>query len=284
MSLLQNNLFLRVASALALFPVVVWLIAHGGWYLRGLMIAATVIGLHEYGRAVSPTDLVARVLLVAVGTLSLVVGLISNELVPVLFALQLGVLTMGAVTVLRPGEDLPRAFQQLTAWVFVLFWVVPPLVSVARLRDLGEALPSTGRASLVLIVLLATWSNDTFAYFAGRLFGKHKMAGAISPKKTWEGFAGGMIGSVAFLAGLSTLLPAYFPSLTLIDAVCVGVPVSFLGPMGDLVESLWKRAVGIKDSGNILPGHGGILDRIDAVFFTAPWVLAYFAWVKPTFL
>jgi phosphatidate cytidylyltransferase len=107
------------------------------------------------------------------------------------------------------------------------------------------------------------------------------MAGPISPKKTWEGFAGGFVGTPLFLFGGKALFPSMFAHVVPVDIVFVSVGASFLGPMGDLVESLWKRAYDVKDSSNLIPGHGGVLDRIDAVFFVGPWVLGYFAALKP---
>ena len=124
-------------------------------------------------------------------------------------------------------------------------------------------------------MLIATWSNDTAAYFAGRAFGKHKLYERISPKKTWEGFIGGALGStcvtVAFVMGCNH----WMPSLTYVDALWIGIPAAVLAPLGDLVESLLKRSYNIKDSGGVLPGHGGLLDRVDAVYYVAPWVLFY---------
>lgn len=125
----------------------------------------------------------------------------------------------------------------------------------------------------ILLVLIATWSNDTFAYFAGRLFGKHKMAPKISAKKTWEGFAGGAIGTVL----MPFFLRSFLGELSINDILWVCTPCIILAPMGDLVESKIKRLYSVKDSGNLLPGHGGFLDRIDALLITLPWTLLYFA-------
>lgn len=125
----------------------------------------------------------------------------------------------------------------------------------------------------VFVTLAMTWLNDTSAYFFGHKFGKHKLAPRISPGKTVEGFLGGFLGSfsgfVVFWVIFKRPVPFYFgPILTLL----VGV----VGPVGDLCESLIKRSFQVKDSGNIIPGHGGMLDRIDALLFTAP-VVYFFA-------
>jgi phosphatidate cytidylyltransferase len=124
----------------------------------------------------------------------------------------------------------------------------------------------------VLIVLVVAWLADTGGYFAGRFIGGAKLYEAVSPKKTWAGAWGGIAGSVIGVAALK-LISAHY--LTWLDVGLLAIPGGILGQMGDLAESLIKRSVGVKDSGALLPGHGGILDRIDAVLFIAPYVYTY---------
>lgn len=123
----------------------------------------------------------------------------------------------------------------------------------------------------VFLLFVLIWSSDSFAYFTGRLFGKHKMAPKISPKKTWEGFAGG----VFFTLILGYFIEQKFPDLRG-NWMIVGFLVSVFAPIGDLVESQLKRTFGVKDSGNIIPGHGGVLDRLDSFIIAAPVVYLYF--------
>ncbi len=124
----------------------------------------------------------------------------------------------------------------------------------------------------VLIVLVVAWLADTGGYFAGRFLGKTKLYEAVSPKKTWAGAWGGIAGSVVGVIALK-LIHAHF--LSWADVFLISIPGGILGQLGDLTESLIKRSVGVKDSGALLPGHGGLLDRIDAVLFIAPYVYAY---------
>jgi phosphatidate cytidylyltransferase len=277
-----SNLALRLLSAAVLLPLVITSCVLGGWWVRGMVLVAALGGLFEYGRVVLRGDPLARALLVAVGGAATVAALVANDAVVALLAVQASVLVFGANAVLRPrGDDLESTFRQLGLTVFGVVYIALGVFAVARLRDMGDSFDGAARGSLILVAFVATWANDTCAYFAGRFFGRHKMAGPISPKKTWEGFAGGFLGTPAFLFGGKLLFPALFAPVTALDIVCVSVGASFLGPMGDLVESLWKRAYDVKDSGNLIPGHGGVLDRIDAVFFVAPWVLGYFHALKP---
>jgi phosphatidate cytidylyltransferase len=127
-------------------------------------------------------------------------------------------------------------------------------------------------ANTVVIVLIVAWLADTGGYFAGRFLGKAKLYEAVSPKKTWAGLWGGIGGAVVGLIILKLLFAHW---LSWIDVFAISIPGCLLGQMGDLAESLIKRSVGVKDSGALLPGHGGILDRIDAVLFIAPYVYVY---------
>ncbi len=120
-------------------------------------------------------------------------------------------------------------------------------------------------------LFILIWSSDSFAFFAGKLFGKHKMAPSISPKKTWEGFAGGVLLTLIF----SFCIERQFPELRG-NWIITGFLVAVFAPLGDLVESQLKRQFGVKDSGNIIPGHGGILDRLDSFIICAPVVYLYF--------
>lgn len=123
----------------------------------------------------------------------------------------------------------------------------------------------------VFMLFVLIWSSDSFAYFSGRMFGKHKMAPKISPKKTWEGFIGGVV---------CTLVLGFFIEQNMPEMrgnwILVGLLVSIFAPLGDLVESQLKRTFGVKDSGNIIPGHGGVLDRLDSFIICAPIIYLYF--------
>ncbi len=120
-------------------------------------------------------------------------------------------------------------------------------------------------------VMLLLWGTDTGAYFAGSLFGKSKLFERISPKKSWEGFVGGAATSV----GIAILLSKYFPLLNMTQWIVIAVIIVISGTYGDLVESLFKRSISIKDSGDRLPGHGGFLDRFDSLLLSMPFIIAY---------
>ena len=125
--------------------------------------------------------------------------------------------------------------------------------------------------AMIWVMFIGTWASDTFAYFVGSAIGSHKLCPTISPNKTVEGFLGSLVGTTASVAGLGV-----FFGLPVLEMAGLGLALSVLATLGDLVESVAKRYTGIKDSGNIIPGHGGVWDRFDSVLFTAPAVY-YFA-------
>ena len=125
------------------------------------------------------------------------------------------------------------------------------------------------------VVLGASWANDTAAYLVGRAFGRHKLCVSVSPGKTWEGFLAGLCGGVLALLLIRPFLPRYLDSTA---CVALGTVAGLFGPVGDLCKSMLKRAYQVKDTGRLFPGHGGMLDRIDAVLFVAPAVWL-FRWI-----
>jgi phosphatidate cytidylyltransferase len=166
----------------------------------------------------------------------------------------------------HPGE-ITGATSRLGIAVFSVFYLGGLSAPLALLQRDVAAGPFW-----VFVAIAVTFANDTGAYFAGRTLGRHKLYPAISPSKTVEGAFGGLAGGLiaAWICHLT-----FFPELTLRDCLLVGMPAAVIGPIGDLLESMIKRSAGVKDSGRMLPGHGGILDRIDALLFVSAWVYAY---------
>lgn len=165
-----------------------------------------------------------------------------------------------------------RSDRRPSFYVFAALYVGLPIVALLYLHQMHRSDPSAvgwDPWNDLLLVLLPIWAGDTAAIFVGRYWGRHKMAVAISPNKTWEGAAGNFVAATAVGAGISVPL-GYPPALGLAAGAICGV----LGQAGDLFESWLKRRAGIKDSGSILPGHGGVLDRIDSLLFAAIPVLA----------
>lgn len=143
------------------------------------------------------------------------------------------------------------------------------LADSAPFEDSKESFPENN--PIALGILLIIWTSDTFAYFTGSLSGRHKILPRISPKKSWEGFSGGLV----FALIISWILSKYFNQINLQQWLIVALIVVIFGTIGDFLESMIKRQAGVKDSGNLLPGHGGFLDRFDALLFSVPFVTIY---------
>jgi phosphatidate cytidylyltransferase len=268
----RQNLFLRVASAIVLFPLAVWLTIVGGLPFALLAAGAAALASGELilmfarlgaGEALGIAVAGAIPFLAAFG--------VGGALLPPWAPLALACATMVLLAVFlfrrAPLETVPGSIAVVTlAWLYCGLL----LATVVGLRRFG--------VGWVILSFVVTWANDTFAYFAGHAFGRHKLLERISPKKTWEGFAGGAVGSVVGALATRWLLPE-LQVLSPAMAVAMGAGGAVLGPLGDLAESMVKRAAGVKDSGRIIPGHGGLLDRIDALLFVSPWIYLCAAYI-----
>ncbi len=259
------RLVVGIGGLALLIPALLW----GGPLAVEIIVAiAALICVDEYARMAFPDDR-------AVATPWLVVGLAA------IWVAWLGFEQAGAVVPLvvaatfllvlfRPGADLDTAARSLGRYAVGLAWI-SLLATLILLRHADHGL------AWIFVVLTISWAGDTGAYFAGRFLGRRKLYPRISPKKTWEGVWGGV---VAAIIGMFVVRAIGFGALTPLDCVLLGGIGCLVGVAGDLCESLLKRAYDVKDSGWIVPGHGGLLDRIDSVLFVAPTMYAYAVLVK----
>jgi len=183
----------------------------------------------------------------------------------ILFVFVLG----AAAIIFTSRRPLAEAMGDIGASAAGLLFVVLPLSAVVRLQGIPVIGPK-----LLLLTLVLVWAGDTLAYFVGRSFGRILMAPQLSPKKTWEGAAANLLASL-----LVGLVFSYWLPLSFWQVLVMAGLANIAGQAGDLLKSSYKRGAGVKDSGNLLPGHGGMLDRIDALILAAPIVWYYFQWV-----
>jgi len=165
-----------------------------------------------------------------------------------------------------------KQLQEITFRCFVTFYLSLFLGSLLLVREYPFAAGYETGGKIIASVFLSTWILDTFAYFAGKMFGKHKLFPVISPKKTVEGGIGGLVGAVGMIVAAKYI---FFQQLPMIHAVLIGLIIGTLGQIGDVVESFFKRTTGVKDASSILPGHGGVLDRFDSLIFISPFIYWY---------
>ncbi|HEY1679034.1 MAG TPA: phosphatidate cytidylyltransferase [Candidatus Sulfotelmatobacter sp.] len=291
----------RIATAVVLIPIVLALILRAPvWLLAIFAGAVALVTIHEFLKLTEsygvrpmawPTHLFA-------GLFFLLLAISSASETPLLSTEQF-LVTLGFIAAIAPFIFLTRAMREgnlaagypaAAASVFAFTYIALPMGMLVQLRQQWAG------AFYVLYLLLVVWAGDIFAYFVGKTIGKHLLAPRVSPKKTWEGAIASIVASVAvgwlmftyalpissalLRTGLIERRDGLFglvqPAMGPIIALTIVLNVA--AQLGDLVESLIKRGAGVKDSGTILPGHGGMLDRIDALLFAAPVLWYYAAW------
>jgi phosphatidate cytidylyltransferase len=272
-----SNLALRLATAAVAVPVILALVFPApAWAFYLLVLAASLVGMRELFAMTHAGDAFVQAFGVAVSAAaSVVVYLLPGDPRVLVTVLVVVPLLGPLVTLVRLGAIETAALRACALGFGPLFIAIPLTLLAVMKKTLGDAGPG-----FVLLSLGLAWLADTAAYFAGRLFGRHKLYEAVSPKKTIEGAVGGLLGSVLWaVLGSFWYLRGHLP---LAHAVPVAVVAGALGQAGDLSESLLKRSTGVKDSGAIVPGHGGVLDRVDAVIMTSAVVFLYSLWRSPT--
>jgi phosphatidate cytidylyltransferase len=256
-----SNLISRLLVVAVALPVVLGAVYGGGWWLFALIAPAALIALHEFwllARPLSP--------LVPAGYVGGMLALVGAQLGGVPWMVG-GVLTTLVLAFALKGIAATRqaATASISATVLGAVWIGCGLAFALLLRDLPEH-----GVLATYTVLLAVWAGDTLAYAGGRLIGRHRMAPHVSPGKTWEGFAFGTAATV-FVAFVALYKQDF---LSIGESLVLGAVLAVAAPLGDLFESMLKRDMQVKDTGTLLGGHGGMLDRIDALLFAVP--AAYF--------
>jgi phosphatidate cytidylyltransferase len=291
----------RIATAVVLIPIVLALTLRAPIPVVAVVVAAVaLLTIHEFLKLTEsygvkpmrwPTYLFAAAFFMLLG---LNFGNDKPLLSTAIFVYCLGfaaaIVPFYALTIAMRREELASGYPAAAASVFAFTYIALPLGMLVQLRQQWAG------AFYLLYLLLVVWAGDIFAYFVGKSIGRHLMAQRISPKKTWEGAAASLVASVivgwllfaharqismAFLSvGLikrpDGLYGAEIPAM--ITVIALTIALNIAAQLGDLVESLIKRGAGVKDSGTILPGHGGMLDRVDALLFAAPVLWFYAAW------
>lgn len=267
-----SNLLLRVATAVVAVPLILLLLYKGPpWGFFLLVFPASLIGAWELFGMTHKGDRAAIAIGVALTAIASATLYRFGSDPRVAMTLLVAMPLAGPLLTLVRLGDIPSAALRACSMAMGPLYIGAPMTMLAMLRRDYEP-------SYVVLPLMFAWFADTGGYFAGRFLGKHKLYEAVSPKKTVEGALGGTAASI-----LGGVLAHYWflPNLPLAHAIPLALVASVLGQAGDLGESLLKRSCGVKDSGQIVPGHGGILDRVDAVLCTTTVVYLYALWVLP---
>lgn len=256
---------LRVATVVPLIPIILWMMFAGpDWLWPSFVLVAIAVGGYELMAMKVPSSRGLR----AWGSVTSVLfgyTILFLDDAAALYGVVLLIILGSMAWSLLQEDPLHNASVRVGWLLGTPIYVGGTLSAVALVRNFDP----TG--AWVLLTMVLAWGSDTSAYFVGRKYGKTKLAPRISPKKTLEGSAGGLAAAVVG----AMIMSFFLPGLTALDAIALGVLAGAAGQAGDLMMSVLKRSSGVKDSGGILPGHGGILDRVDALAFTAPATWAY---------
>ncbi|HPJ62166.1 phosphatidate cytidylyltransferase [Lentimicrobium sp.] len=264
----MNNFIKRTITGAFFVIFIIGSVLLNPWVFASLFLLVSVAGMFEYFRVMARLDLYpARMtsLLVSVvvyaGVVSVLTGLLSPDY------LKAGIVIVPLLLIVELFRNKGNPFRNVAAAMLGIVWIVFPLALLS-----GFFNPAADRGWIhggaLLGFFLILWIYDSGAYIVGSIAGKRKMLERISPGKSWEGFAGGTA------AGLLTayMISASFLEFSSLEWMLIAIVIIIFGTLGDLIESMLKRSAGIKDSGSLLPGHGGILDRFDAVLVAAPFV------------
>jgi phosphatidate cytidylyltransferase len=258
-----SDLTLRIISALVLLGLFMATLFLGGWLFTIFVGAVMVVAVGEFYATLRRHGFVPVALFGLLAVLGSAVAAHLGGPGPMLVVF---LATIVAVTLFFSVLPRRRPIDNAATTILGAAWVAP-LALAAAVRQAPDGV------ALILMIVLLTAFFDIGSYFAGRAIGRHPLAPILSPKKTWEGFVGGIVTAVAVAALLSTV--DYF-ILDLRPALILTAIVVLLAPLGDAAESMIKRSLGVKDMGSVLPGHGGMLDRIDAFLFVVPFAYLYF--------
>jgi phosphatidate cytidylyltransferase len=267
--------YAREITAAVLMPLTIWIIGWSHQYIFDAAIAIIgALALYEFLQFGIRKGYYIPIPL-CIGVMMFIVAAFVLEPVSVEMGVFVALLVIPAAYVFTRGR-LEDALPASAIATMATLYVGMLGGSLVRLRtDFHDRGPK-----LVFFLLLVVWLGDAGAYYVGKRFGKRKLSPNISPKKTIEGGIGGMVMSV--ITAIVTHF-TFFPEFPLVHAIIAGALLSVSGMIGDLAESMWKRSANVKDSGTLLPGHGGFLDRFDSIFFTAPILYTYWSLIVRNF-
>jgi len=272
---MASTLPTRVAVAAVAIPLAIGMIYVGGWVLVGVLALLGVVGTREFFTLSAKAGVRALSLPGYVGAAAFPVAaylLLEGAVTPLWAVFGAAVWIMAtmsyAVRFAGPGE---QPIPALGATIFGPCYAAGLLAFVLLIRHGVDGATALSATALVFLPLVTTWLCDTFAMTGGSLFGGPKFAPVVSPNKTWSGTVSGLVGAIVVAVAYGTLvLPAAGIALQVWQLLAIGVVVGVLGQIGDLAESLLKRSVGVKDSGSFFRAHGGVLDRLDSLYWVIP--------------
>ncbi len=269
----MNNFLLRTLTGIVFVALVVSSIVFTPLFFAGLFLFVTLLGLHEFYSLLQKGGKSPQIYwgLISGGLLFAGLAAVANDWMEVKYLVALLPLAV-IVFIAELYRNKPSPFENIALTLVGIFYIALPFGLLNFLYLHGDNITFI----LLLGFFVILWINDTFAYLFGITLGKHRLFERISPKKSWEGSIGGGLSSIV----IAYVIASFDKSLPLIHWIAIAIIIVISGTLGDLVESMLKRSLNCKDSGTLLPGHGGILDRFDAVLISAPLIFVYIQLIK----
>lgn len=265
----MNNFWQRTITGIFFIGSIIWSIVQGPVLFQAVFLLVSLLSLNEFYRLVSRKDEVEpnRILGLLTGLMLYIVVSFDAILLEPLRWQQLIYPLFGSIFFAELYRKKKQPFHNIA---FALLGIVYTVLPFGLLSEIAS-FRNVYNPGILLGYFVLIWTSDTFAYLIGRKLGKTRLFERISPKKSWEGSVGGALAAMA----MSWLLGQLYADIEWWIWTCMAIIIVITGTLGDLTESLLKRSLGVKDSGNILPGHGGMLDRFDAILLSAPFVWAF---------
>lgn len=272
----MTNLSTRVLVGFTLGPLVLLCVYVGSWLLLGLTLLISVVATWEsfmmlVAKNIKPNFLLGFLLAILI-PLSFITSLPNFKLLFIL-----GIFVFSVFELFRNKEN---PIMNLSSSLFMSGYISIGIGSLLGIREL-LGLPQFDEAFawLALSIIFSIWMCDSFAYFGGRLMGRTKLMPRVSPNKTWEGAIWGLIASMVTTTLFFQFSPMNGLPMTVNEAATMGLLIGMFGQVGDLIESLFKRDAGVKDSSHLIPGHGGLFDRFDSLIFVSPVLFLYLRYI-----
>jgi len=274
-----SNFWSRTITGLSMVFILLAGLYFNEWIFAGLFFIITILGVREFYNLVSTEDCQPQKTYGIIASILFYLSIAWTQYLPPamddfdfpMLPFLLPIPLFFFPFIIEIYRKKARPLQNIAFTLIGIFYIAFPL-SLLNVLNSANTVHFFGFPAYLTGYFLLIWFHDTGAYLYGKQFGRHKLIERISPKKTWEGTIAGVVVALLTAAGFSFLVK----EIHLVDWLALALMVALFGTMGDLAESMLKRSLNIKDSGTILPGHGGILDRFDAIFISAPFVFLYF--------
>ncbi len=269
----MNNRTIRIIVAVSTIPILLGLSFWGGIPFLLFILLIGTVSFYEFSEMVKnkSTNVNKSLVILAVALL------IANAYFQFIDFQLLVLSEIIVIFLVELFRNKGSAIQNVGSTLLGLFYIGLFSSTIILIREIySGSLHYNDGGLLIISIFITLWVTDSAAYFLGTAFGKHKLFPRVSPNKSWEGALAGFIFAIISMVVLNTVLLAF---ISLIDALVIGVIIGLFGQIGDLIEGLLKRDAGVKDSSNIIPGHGGVLDRFDSLIFSSPLIFLYIVYI-----